>query len=146
MRDLNPPTVFGELAILYNCKRTATVTAKTPTKVWKLERNVFQSIMRTTAKTRREELKKVSYILHHTETEIYFLLLIKQASNCKNKMFNGSIAANTNLATGSYEGTVVFMSSSSQSILCITKCINQFCYSSIEVIAVYNEKLKINSG
>jgi len=62
LRDLHPPTVFGELAILYNCKRTATVTAKTPTKVWKLERNVFQNIMRTTAKTRREELKKVGWL------------------------------------------------------------------------------------
>uniref|UniRef100_H2YAV2 cGMP-dependent protein kinase n=1 Tax=Ciona savignyi TaxID=51511 RepID=H2YAV2_CIOSA len=49
-------SVFGELAILYNCKRTATVTAKTPTKIWMLERAVFQSIMMRTNNTKRTEI------------------------------------------------------------------------------------------
>ncbi|CAK8674003.1 cGMP-dependent protein kinase 1-like isoform X2 [Clavelina lepadiformis] len=64
LNTLKPNTVFGELALLYNCKRTATVTAKTPTKIWMLERNVFQMIMMNTANTKRGEitqaLKKVS--------------------------------------------------------------------------------------
>nr|XP_018669026.1 cGMP-dependent protein kinase 1 isoform X2 [Ciona intestinalis] len=49
-------SVFGELAILYNCKRTATVTAKTPTKIWMLERSVFQNIMMRTTNTKRTEI------------------------------------------------------------------------------------------
>ena len=36
---------FGELAILYNCKRTASIKAVTDGKVWALERKVFQQIM-----------------------------------------------------------------------------------------------------
>ena len=37
--------VFGELAILYNCKRTATVTAALDVKLWAIERSKFQTIM-----------------------------------------------------------------------------------------------------
>ena len=36
---------FGELAILYNCKRTASIKAVSDGKVWALERRVFQQIM-----------------------------------------------------------------------------------------------------
>ena len=31
--DLNAGTLFGELAILYNCRRTATITSKTDIEV-----------------------------------------------------------------------------------------------------------------
>ena len=37
--------LFGELAILYNCKRTASVRAVCDSRVWALERKVFQHIM-----------------------------------------------------------------------------------------------------
>ena len=33
MCDLNAGTLFGELAILYNCRRTATITSKTDIEV-----------------------------------------------------------------------------------------------------------------
>ena len=36
---------FGELAILYNCQRTASVKAVSDGKVWALERKVFQQVM-----------------------------------------------------------------------------------------------------
>jgi cGMP-dependent protein kinase len=36
---------FGELAILYNCKRTASIKAVTDGKLWALERSAFQKIM-----------------------------------------------------------------------------------------------------
>ena len=41
--------VFGELAILYKCPRTATITALTPCTVWALERKAFQQIMMQTS-------------------------------------------------------------------------------------------------
>ncbi|XP_048578919.1 cGMP-dependent protein kinase 1 isoform X2 [Nematostella vectensis] len=47
--------VFGELAILYNCRRTATVTAMEPTKLWKIDRRVFQIIMMRTGMIRQAE-------------------------------------------------------------------------------------------
>lgn len=40
-----PGSVFGELAILYNCTRTATIRAITDCKLWAIERPCFQSIM-----------------------------------------------------------------------------------------------------
>lgn len=46
---------FGELAILYNCTRTATIQAKTDTKLWTLDRSCFQAIMRNTGLVRRNE-------------------------------------------------------------------------------------------
>uniref|UniRef100_A0A8C1WN46 cGMP-dependent protein kinase n=1 Tax=Cyprinus carpio TaxID=7962 RepID=A0A8C1WN46_CYPCA len=42
-------TTFGELAILYNCTRTASVKAASNVKTWALDREVFHNIMRMTA-------------------------------------------------------------------------------------------------
>ncbi|KAM9307311.1 cGMP-dependent protein kinase 1-like isoform 2-T2 [Pholidichthys leucotaenia] len=45
---IGPGKVFGELAILYNCTRTATVTALTDIKLWAIDRHCFQTIMMRT--------------------------------------------------------------------------------------------------
>ncbi|XP_051906600.1 cGMP-dependent protein kinase 1-like isoform X1 [Hippocampus zosterae] len=45
---IGPGKVFGELAILYNCTRTATVTALTHIKMWAIDRQGFQTIMMRT--------------------------------------------------------------------------------------------------
>ncbi|KAK2818600.1 hypothetical protein Q5P01_024161 [Channa striata] len=45
---IGPGKVFGELAILYNCTRTATVTALTDVKLWAIDRQGFQTIMMRT--------------------------------------------------------------------------------------------------
>ncbi|XP_033835639.1 cGMP-dependent protein kinase 2 isoform X2 [Periophthalmus magnuspinnatus] len=50
-----PGTAFGELAILYNCKRTATVRAMSQSLVWALDRQSFQSIVRRTTQQRHLE-------------------------------------------------------------------------------------------
>uniref|UniRef100_T1IS67 cGMP-dependent protein kinase n=1 Tax=Strigamia maritima TaxID=126957 RepID=T1IS67_STRMM len=50
---------FGELAILYNCTRTASVEALTESNVWCLDRRVFQMIVMKTGIERQEE-----YITH----------------------------------------------------------------------------------
>lgn len=47
--------VFGELAILYNCTRTATVKALTDCTLWAIERQCFQTIMMRTALVRQAE-------------------------------------------------------------------------------------------
>ncbi|VDM18627.1 unnamed protein product [Hydatigera taeniaeformis] len=48
LRIITYPTVFGELAILYNCMRTATVKAITPCALWAIDRRAFQAIMMQT--------------------------------------------------------------------------------------------------
>merc|ERR1711936_599779 len=47
--------LFGELAILYNCQRTATIKAATDCKLWAIERQCFQTIMLRTGLIRQAE-------------------------------------------------------------------------------------------
>uniref|UniRef100_A0AAY4BPS6 cGMP-dependent protein kinase n=1 Tax=Denticeps clupeoides TaxID=299321 RepID=A0AAY4BPS6_9TELE len=52
---IEPGKVFGELAILYNCTRTATVTALTDIKLWAIDRQGFQTIMMRTGLIRHSQ-------------------------------------------------------------------------------------------
>ncbi|KAM3861355.1 cGMP-dependent protein kinase 2 [Diretmus argenteus] len=56
LRTLTSGDVFGELAILYNCKRTATVKAKTTVRLWCMERQTYRTIMTNKSKKKREQL------------------------------------------------------------------------------------------
>ncbi|CAM4528626.1 unnamed protein product [Lepidochelys olivacea] len=56
LRTLLPGDVFGELAILYNCKRTATVTALTQIRLWAIDRQTYRTIVTSQAKRRRAEI------------------------------------------------------------------------------------------
>ncbi|XP_019726991.1 cGMP-dependent protein kinase 1 [Hippocampus comes] len=56
LRTLSIGDVFGELAILYNCKRTATVKAKTEVRLWCMERQTYRTIITNKSKKKREEL------------------------------------------------------------------------------------------
>ncbi|XP_039298371.1 cGMP-dependent protein kinase, isozyme 2 forms cD4/T1/T3A/T3B isoform X5 [Nilaparvata lugens] len=55
LSTLAPGKVFGELAILYNCKRTATIKAASDCKLWAIERQCFQTIMMRTGLIRQAE-------------------------------------------------------------------------------------------
>ncbi|CAK6962310.1 cGMP-dependent protein kinase 1 [Scomber scombrus] len=56
LRTLNSGDVFGELAILYNCKRTATVKAMTNVRLWCMERQTYRTIITNKSKKKREQL------------------------------------------------------------------------------------------
>ncbi|XP_077075734.1 cGMP-dependent protein kinase 1 [Siphateles boraxobius] len=56
LRTLSSGDMFGELAILYNCKRTASVKAVTAVKLWCIERQTYRSIMTNKSKMKREQL------------------------------------------------------------------------------------------
>lgn len=53
--EMGPCKAFGELAILYNCTRTATVRANTTSKLWAIDRQGFQTIMMKTGMQRQQE-------------------------------------------------------------------------------------------
>ncbi|XP_036406521.1 cGMP-dependent protein kinase 1 [Megalops cyprinoides] len=56
LRTLTSGDVFGELAILYNCKRTATVKAITKVRLWCIERPTYRTIMTNKSKKKREQI------------------------------------------------------------------------------------------
>nr|XP_056708801.1 cGMP-dependent protein kinase 2-like [Euleptes europaea] len=56
LRTLLPGDVFGELAVLYNCQRTATVVALTPVQLWAIDRQTYRTIITENAKRRRAEI------------------------------------------------------------------------------------------
>ncbi|XP_040408101.1 cGMP-dependent protein kinase 1-like isoform X2 [Cygnus olor] len=56
LRTLGPGDVFGELAILYHCKRTATVQALSPVRLWAIDRQRYRAITTSSAKQRRAKI------------------------------------------------------------------------------------------
>merc|ERR1712139_685079 len=46
--------VFGELALLYNCPRAASVEARQPCVLWQLDRDTFNNIVKEAAQKKRE--------------------------------------------------------------------------------------------
>lgn len=51
---MGPGKAFGELAILYNCTRTASIKVLSDARVWVLDRRIFQQIMMRTGMQRIE--------------------------------------------------------------------------------------------
>jgi cAMP-dependent protein kinase regulator len=45
LKSYNPGEVFGELALLYNAPRAATIVAKTNAELWSLDRRTFSHIV-----------------------------------------------------------------------------------------------------
>uniref|UniRef100_A0A3B3SH53 cGMP-dependent protein kinase n=1 Tax=Paramormyrops kingsleyae TaxID=1676925 RepID=A0A3B3SH53_9TELE len=72
--QMGPGTAFGELAILYNCKRTATVKAVSQARIWALDRQMFQNIMMATTQARNEKyfsfLRSVSLLKELPEEKL----------------------------------------------------------------------------
>lgn len=52
---MGPGKAFGELAVLYNCTRTASIRVVVDSKVWVLDRKVFQQIMVRTGLQRLQD-------------------------------------------------------------------------------------------
>lgn len=47
--------MFGELALMYNAQRAATVTASSPAKLWALDRDSFQMMLSTAENTKKKQ-------------------------------------------------------------------------------------------
>ena len=58
MKEYQPGEAFGELALLYNAPRAATITAKTNSELWSLDRRTFNFIVKDSAQTKRKKYEK----------------------------------------------------------------------------------------
>lgn len=54
LKTYQPGEAFGELALLYNAPRAATIVAKTAVTLWQLDRNTFNHIVKDAAQVKRD--------------------------------------------------------------------------------------------
>merc|ERR1712012_1256050 len=54
-----PGECFGELALLYNAPRAATVVAQTPCRLWSIDREAFNYYVKDGAERRRKRLERI---------------------------------------------------------------------------------------
>merc|ERR1719331_3035570 len=54
VKPCEPGAVFGELALLYNCPRAATVEAQEKCTLWQLDRDTFNNIVKEAAQKKRQ--------------------------------------------------------------------------------------------
>merc|ERR1711892_881405 len=74
MCNLAPGVLFGELAILYNCRRTASIKCKSDVSLWAMERSIFQAVVKSAGQAKDEErfnlLKKVKDLNQFAEAKL----------------------------------------------------------------------------
>lgn len=57
LKNFGPGDVFGELALLYNAPRAASIKADSESLLWELDRNTFNNIVKEASRKKREKFE-----------------------------------------------------------------------------------------
>ena len=97
LRELEAPVTFGEIALLFNTPRTASVRALTKCTTWTINRFEFSSIISSVNKhiyvERSAFLREVKFLSHLSDYDIAKIANIASGS-FKVKIVNAFIAVN----------------------------------------------------
>jgi cAMP-dependent protein kinase regulator len=74
--SLRQGNYFGELALMYNCPRAASVHARTDGTLFALAQDVFHHILRSSAQDRRAQYDTVSAIHMHAYIHTYIFTVL----------------------------------------------------------------------
>lgn len=58
LKEYHPGEAFGELSLLYNAPRAATITAKNEAELWSLDRQTFNHIVKDAASQKRDKYEE----------------------------------------------------------------------------------------
>jgi cGMP-dependent protein kinase len=86
-KQLKPGDSFGELALMYNAPRSASIRAQTTTRFWAIDRRTFKKVVEEVAiskfKENREYLEKVSFFESMTESQKDAVAMVLLTQNFK---------------------------------------------------------------
>jgi len=104
LKECQSGDVFGELALLYNCPRAASVISQGETVCWKLDRGTFNEIVKDAASTQRDRymgfLKSVPLLAELSEQD---------RSQVADAMKVEKYAAGSNVITQGEEGQKLYI-------------------------------------
>jgi cAMP-dependent protein kinase regulator len=72
LKKYNPGDVFGELALLYNAPRAATIKADSDSLLWMLDRNTFNNIVKEASQNKRAKYENFLATVPILENMIHY--------------------------------------------------------------------------
>ena len=117
-----PDTVFGEVALVYDLERTATVRAKADCKMWALHRSMFQHILRDKAIAER----KAKFTFLKT-VQIFQTLSQRQISRIADVLDPVTVEAQTPVIAEGEEADAMYLLQEGQAVVsqvCTRACSN----------------------
>lgn len=104
MKAYQPGEAFGELALLYNAPRAATITANEDCLLWKLDRDTFNHIVKDAAQRRREK-----YETFLTQVQIFETMEPYERSKLADAFIEKRVAAGEFIIREGEDGNELFL-------------------------------------
>ena len=99
LKTYQPGDAFGELALLYNAPRAATIVSKTESTLWQLDRNTFNHIVKDAAQNKRDRYEDFLSSVPILQSIDHY-----ERSKIADSIKESTYAANTKILTEGDEG------------------------------------------